>query len=43
MDGKIITGDLAKGIMVIYEDFKVYLGQKAHLFKRPNSMSQMVG
>ena len=30
IDEQIMTDDVAKGIMVIHEDFKIYLGQEAH-------------
>ena len=38
MDGQIMISDVAKGIMVIHEDFKVYLGQKAHISEGPISV-----
>ena len=43
LDGQIMFDEVAKGIMVIHEDFKVYLGQDAYISKWPNSAGQIVG
>ena len=39
MDGQIMSGDMAKSIMVIHEDFKLYLGQEVHISKGHNLAS----
>ena len=38
-----MTGDMAKGIIVIHKDFKVYLGQEAHISEGPILAGQIVG
>ena len=42
MDGQIMAGDVARGIIVIHKDLKKIIGSGSPCILRPDSMDEMI-